>query len=358
LRRADVEWAFSGLETVDRETGVVGPFVLTRSDGDTMLRHYLGPARRWRSVTAVVLPENAKRRRIEPSRRTAEAKPGSERLAEEQRAAAAVQLAFTQAGVRVGVTNVHVRREPFDARGSRVEAFADGTRFAKERLWHVDVELDRAVEGPIVIGDGRFLGLGVLAPVTEPWRKVGDDVPRSSERGPILRGTNSPGLFGFAVGADAKDNPAALAIALRRAVMARVQAVLGRGRLGPFFSGHREDGTKAVSDHSNHLAFQWEPLRRRLLVIAPHSLDRREPSRDERAAINVLKEALEGFVELRAGLAGRFAVSRCSISDDDPLLAPSQTWASLTPYLATRHQKHAMVADALADDVIAECHPR
>lgn len=51
------------------------------------------------------------------------------------------------------------------SRGTRAEVFSDGTRFEKEGLWHVEIRFDRALEGPLTIGDGRFLGLGLLAPV-------------------------------------------------------------------------------------------------------------------------------------------------------------------------------------------------
>ena len=77
---------------------------------------------------------------------------------------AAVHVALRQAGVRGVAVEVRVQREPFDGRGFRAEVFADGTRFEKERLWHIELTLDRPVTGPLVIGDGRFLGLGVMAP--------------------------------------------------------------------------------------------------------------------------------------------------------------------------------------------------
>jgi CRISPR-associated protein Csb2 len=338
LRAVDVEWAFSGLEAINPETGVVGPFVLGRSDADNMVRHYSGPARRWRTVTAVALPENARRRRIDPARRKEEPKNASERAAEEDRAVAAVHVALRHADVRATAIEVHVQREPFEGRGARAEAFAEGTRFPKERLWHVELELDRAVEGPLVIGDGRFLGLGVMAPVTEPRETV-----------------RHSGFIGFEAGREANDDATALATALRRAVMARVQARLGAAPLGRFFSGHEEDGTRVVSDHASHLAFQWDPIGRRLLVIAPHWLDRREPLFGERRALAILDEALEDFTELRAGSAGRFALRRQPIGSEDRLLVASMSWRSVTPYAVTRHKKHTTATEVLAEDAAAEC---
>ena len=33
---------------------------------------------------------------------------------------------------------------------------------------HVALDFDRAVAGPLLLGAGRYLGVGLLAPVTEP----------------------------------------------------------------------------------------------------------------------------------------------------------------------------------------------
>ena len=65
----------------------------------------------------------------------------------------------------MGVVTIRVQREPFEANGERVETFSPGTRFSKERLWHVEVVFQEPVSGPLVIGDGRYTGLGILAPV-------------------------------------------------------------------------------------------------------------------------------------------------------------------------------------------------
>lgn len=168
LHPADVHWAFSGLDVVDVETGEIQA-VVTRTDDQGFLRHYGleedKSYRVWRTLTPAALPEDARRRRIDPARKLDEAKTGCERAAEQARAAAAVCHALRHAGVRKRVEAVRVQREPFEGNGARVEPFADGARFPKERLWHVEVTFAEAVSGPLVIGDGRFLGLGVLAPL-------------------------------------------------------------------------------------------------------------------------------------------------------------------------------------------------
>lgn len=166
LRSEDVRWAFSGAELFDPDTGEVKDVLLSPSAEDDMLRHYgVGAgARVFRSVTPVVLPEEGRRRRIEPTRKLAEAKHGLQRVVEISGARAAVVQALRHAGVSALAESIRLQREPFEGAGSRVEPFAEGTRFEKERLWHVEIVFSVPVEGPLLIGDGRFLGLGLMAP--------------------------------------------------------------------------------------------------------------------------------------------------------------------------------------------------
>lgn len=334
LRAADVSWAFSGLELGIPETGEALGATLTPSDDSTMLRHYGTDvlARRWRTVTPAVLPETAKRRRIDPLRVAEEAKGGTERATEEARAVAAVVQALRHAGVRSGAEAIRVQREPFDRKGERVEPFAEGTRFAKERLWHVEIGFATPVQGPLVIGDGRFLGLGVMAPAMQV-----------------------DGVFAFAIeaGLEATPSPEGLARSLRRAVMARVQATLGaRRKLAAFFTGHEDDGEPT---HEVHLTFAFDPTAMRLLIIAPHIIERRAATTADREHLGTLQRALGTFSELRAGSAGRLLLRPTLIDyEADPLLGPSKTWTSATTYRVNRHAKGGAVA-AFTADLLAEC---
>lgn len=347
----DVEWAFSGLGADPITGGATGSLVVVRSEADTMLRHYTGPSRLWRSVTAVALPESARRRRIDPARRGEEAKLGNERVEEETRAVAAVHDALRHAGVRARAVAIRVQREPFEARGARAETFSEETRFAKERLWHVELELDRLVTGPLVIGDGRFVGLGLMAPVSEASSLDDSDGRRTAS----VTKLSDFGVFAFEAIGQANDEPRVLARALRRAVMSRVQALIGHDSLDRYFSGHEENGAKAESTRWNHLSFHWDPRGRRLLVIAPHVLDHRHATNHERKQLKVLREALDDFTELRAGRGGRFLLRRMQLEEGDALFRPSRTWTSLTPYVVTRHARRLSAVEALTADVLAEC---
>ncbi len=340
LRSDDVRWAFSGAQLFEPETGELKDVLLSASSDDDMLRHYglAASARLFRTVTPAVLPALAQRPRIDPARRRAEAKAGDERVIEVDRAAAAVAQALRHAGVRTPVETIRLQREPFDAAGTRVEPFAEGTRFEKERLWHVEIAFGKPVEGPLLIGDGRFLGLGVMAPAPG-----------------VASGAHA---FTVVDGLDSQPQVLDVARALRRAVMARVQSVVGeREKLAPFFSGHEENGAPLRRAHSSHLAFAFDPTSRRLLVLAPHLLERRSPTREERKHLHHLDVALVGFRELRAGSAGRLTLSPGVVSDErnDSLFGRSRVWKTVTSYVVTRHLKAPGAAEALAADVRGEC---
>src|SRR5690606_8693933 len=102
-----------------------------------------------------------------PTRKLRDAKGGIERAREIANSRAAVVQALRHAGIRTRVDAVRLQREPFGAAGSRVEPFAEGTRFEKERLWHVELSFTAPITGALLIGDGRFLGLGLMAPAAD-----------------------------------------------------------------------------------------------------------------------------------------------------------------------------------------------
>jgi len=244
-----------------------------------------------------------------------------------------VAQTLRHAAVASRVASVRVQREPFDLRGTRVEPFAEGSRFSKHSLWHIELELETPVSGPLLIGDGRFCGLGLMKPVRTPV-----------------------GVFAFAIESGLTANPdlIRLARALRRAVMARARDVLRPYRLPPYFTGHRQDGTPARSENEPHLAFLFDPLENHLLVIAPECLDRhlRWQNQDNWAT---LESALHCFSELRAGPEGHLRLRPVSLDlDQHPFFAPSHVWESVV----NRHAKRSTAEDTLKNDLIAECERR
>jgi CRISPR-associated protein Csb2 len=336
LAEGDVLWALSGRSFFDAATGELGDTILAASSADEMVTRYRASSRAWRSVTPLALA-SARRRGIEPARMREEAKSATERETEERAARHAVGQALRHAGVEASLVRAHVQREPFDCHGTRAERFAAGTRFPKETLWHVEIELDREIRGPLVLGDGRFLGLGVMAPRIEH------------------------GVFALNVegGLRSDVDVNALARALRRAVLSRVQAVL-RARteidIAAYFHGHASDGEPLRARRSTHLAFSVDVPRSRLLVVPPHVLDARErPFRDDVSHLETLARALEGFTVLRAGKAGLLSLRSAPISANDPLVRCSRVFRSVTDYVVARHAKRLSAAETVVLDVRREC---
>lgn len=350
IRADDVAWAFAGLVIASRGIDVATGEItaqdysieqLVSADDDSQLKYYgIGAealsSRLWRSVTPLALP--TARRRIDPAQVKEQAKNGSERQIENRSAIHEVMQALRHAGLRHRVANVRVQREPFEARGERAEVFADGTRFSKHQLWHVEIEFAEVVNGPLLLGNGRYCGLGLLAPV----RQV-------------------EGVLAFSImeGMAADAEPLQLARALRRAVMKRVQNEIGaRKKLPVFFTGHEADGSTARRGGHAHLAFVPDLTRRRLLVIAPHMIEHREPFKDERDHLEVLARALAALSELRAGRAGKLTLERVEINTDaDQLFAASEVWTAVMHYTPTRHAKRNG-RDSLHDDVLQEVQRR
>ena len=114
------------------------------------------------------------------------------------------------------------------------------------------------MRGPLVIGDGRYLGLGLLAPVKDSWR----------------------GVMVFTLPPEtrvATSDAAALLRAVRRALMALSRN--GRDTVPRLFSGHEHDGAPASSGGHEHIFLAADDANRdgrvdRLIVAAPWVCDR------------------------------------------------------------------------------------
>ena len=166
VRVDDLRWAFAGLSPCNPETGEVWPGRLVSTEDSRMADRFSLNGQTFRSVTAAAL-STAVRRRLGAEANSA-VKDAGERLREEARAVGAVVQALRHAGVRARLIGIHVQREPFQRRGAMAERFADDSRFSKHALWHVELQFRETVSGPLLIGDGRFCGLGVMVPTTGP----------------------------------------------------------------------------------------------------------------------------------------------------------------------------------------------
>lgn len=327
LRADDVEWAFSEFCESDPETGEVVR-ALVRASERKMLDHYAAEGAKratlWRTVTPMALPVGGGRRG---------ASNGSSRGDALAALAGAVRAALRHAGVAEKALIHRIQREPFEANGARAENFS-GARFERARLWHVEIEFATPIRGPLVVGDGRWFGLGLMAPA-----------PRIA------------GVLAFSIddGLTAVADPIEIGRALRRAAMARAQIVFGAKELPVFFHGHADDEGPARSGAHEHIACVFDAARRRLLILAPHVLERREQRANEGENWRRLETAMEGFRELRAGAAGLLRLHPTIVDFAvDPLFAPAREWTSETRYRVLRHMRRGDARAAFAEDLNGE----
>lgn len=306
----DICWAFSGLSVIGAETGEEFALLVAAENTD-MLEHYgfdNQSLRRWRTVTPMVLGEQYGLRGPIP-----------------EKLETAIADALRHEGVGARPVIVHAQRMPFEKNGMEAARFADqeSHRFSELRLWHVDVTLDRPIRGPLLLGDGRYFGLGLLAPLPE-----------------------KDGLLCYRIEAGLTGQPSSeqIAQALRRAVMARMGK---EGELDAYVHGH--EGAGALKNQP-HLYYQYDPVDQRLWIMAPHVVERHELKRHH--LWNKLLVSMRDFSRLLAGTAGALDVKRQDVDwDSDPLLAPARQWESISPYVANRHYKAADAHSALAEDV-------
>lgn len=337
LRADDIAWAFSGIAEADPETGEIR-WNLVPAEERNMLKHYgVGNNKQddttWRTVTPAALTV----RRIRRTRNTA---AGIKRLAHEESAAHAVIQALRHAGIKVPTKSIRIQREPLAGNETRAERFACHERFPARCLHHLEITFSQAVAGPLVIGNGRYLGLGLMSP---------SDLTHS--------------VFMFALPTETNASLAdaqALIHATRRALMSLAKDNKEPGAL-KLFSGHDNDSNPARSGKHRHIFLAADGSNdriHRLIVAAPWSADRKIEMKQ--LDQQLFSKVIHRLRELRAGALGRFnGLTAEPVEDGDPLIGPADTWIGKTTYMATRHlKKTENPVDAIKSDVINECMRR
>ncbi|HEY5208487.1 MAG TPA: type I-U CRISPR-associated protein Csb2 [Stellaceae bacterium] len=336
----DIAWSFSGLDVItDTGTGEIKS-ILSPADDESMFRHYgIGEkreARLWRTVTPAALPHGAARHH-----QRGEQKNAAARLREEGKAVTAVRQALRHAGIAAPVETIRVQREPFTRHGERAESFATPPRFTRERLWHVEIAFKDPVRGPLVIGDGRYLGLGLMA--------AEKDAPRDTM---IFALPSGPKI--------AVTERTAFLRAVRRALMALSRDA--KGDVPRLFSGHEADGAPAGSGRHEHIFLAAADLDAdggldTLLVAAPWVCDHSvHPNQHDRALFDRIVGAL---AVVRAGRLGIIHLTPDAAPSLNRLIGPSRVWESDTPYRPARHAGRGKEpTEALLRDVSAECQRR
>ncbi len=336
IRLDDLRWAFSSIEPFAPSTGEVWPGSLVSTEDSRMADRFMRPSRVLQSITPVALPEAPRRHS-----HTSKTKAGEARAEEHMRNSHALIQALRHAGIRQVPTNIRTQKEPFHTRGVSAVEFARGSRFSKNSLWHVEMQFAEPVNGPVVIGDGRFTGLGLFEPVLKRAQSAfvfNIEVPRPLDQSARLE----------------------LLRHLRRALMSISRDM--SGQVGQIFSGHGTDGDAARSGTHQHVFLSSDgigsPHAIRLIVAAPWACDRSTKTSD--SACREFANIVCQLDDLRAGSIGRFSnLQAVALEEQDPTIGPSRLWASRTPYLCTRNLKRKDDSlTAIQADFATECNRR
>lgn len=302
----DVDWAFSGLKLETEET------ILLKSTETAMLRHFGvdGQHRKWCTVTPVAVSHGK----------------GKSRLERESEAAKRLLESFRHSDISVRPLEIQVQREPFLSQGRLASEYATH-RFTADRLWHVEMTFLKPVEGPLQLGDGRFLGLGMFAPVRE----------------------YHPGVYAFDVEGVEGLNGEHGARALRRALMSRLNLSEEERKepFGLFVTGHQSD-SKPDDSHA-HLAYAYDPELKRMFIISPNFNEGGGVKR-YRDFLNRLDAAISGFNELRTS-KGVLAMTQVGADLEGPHFGSFQTWRTVTPYVAMRHARGVLPSEMIEAEI-------
>ena len=336
LRTDDISWAFSGLEQYNEETGEIH-WNLVKTEEDSMLQHYgidsgeQNKYRVWRTVTPAALPIPHTRKRKDdpaPNRRTIE-----------EQACHAAKQALRHAGITTPIDTIRVQHEPFEHNGSRAGEFAVSSRFTKRNLFHVEIAFIQPLCGPLIIGNGRYFGLGLMAPI----KGVSSDVLFFSIKCPKdIAVTDSPALLR----------------AVRRALMSLSRDEDGdKPRL--LFSGHESGGRAAHSGRHDHVFLAADDTNDdgcldRLIIVAPWACDHTRKTNDnEREHFDNVARKL---ALVRAGRLGMIKLEQgYAPATEKTIIGPARIWESQTPYRPTRHAGRRKDEYAsVSYDIIAE----
>lgn len=306
ISAADVDWAFSGLELEKEET------ILLKSTETSMLRHFGvdGQHRKWQTVTPVAISHGK----------------GKSRLERESEAAKRLLASFRHSDISVRPLEIQVQREPFLSQGKLASEYATD-RFTADRLWHVEMTFLEPVEGPLQLGDGRFLGLGTFAPVRD----------------------FHPGVYAFDVEGVVGLNGEHGAHALRRALMSRLNLSRDKSTepFGRFVTGHQ--GDSSPDDSHAHLAYAYDPELKRMFIISP-SFNLGTGEQRYRDFLNRVDTAISGFNELRTSM-GVLAMAHIGADLEGPHFGCFKIWRTVTPYVAMRHARGVLPSEMIEAEI-------
>lgn len=170
---ADTAWAaraLGGMDLIDEHTGEVLAVLAATSGDDRVLRRYLMASYAWTTVTPMVLPGHddpgGLRERLRNARSADEQKALLNRLL--KRREALVRKALQQAGLGDDLAlsaTIETREAGFIAGVEQASRYAVPRHIAQSPRLHVKLTWPVKVSGPLIIGRGRFSGLGLCVAI-------------------------------------------------------------------------------------------------------------------------------------------------------------------------------------------------
>jgi CRISPR-associated protein Csb2 len=139
----DLVRSLSGAPLVDEETGEIIAELRAERFPDTIANRYLRKSRQWGTVTPLVLPGRDDYR--------------------SSKANALVLKALAHAGYTTPVSEIHLHREPVFVGAEMAGAYRVPAYLKSFPRTHAVITFDQEVWGPVTIGGGRHIGLGVFA---------------------------------------------------------------------------------------------------------------------------------------------------------------------------------------------------
>jgi CRISPR-associated protein Csb2 len=135
--------ALSGAPLVDEKMGEIVAELRSEPFQDTITNRYLRKSHQWSTVTPLVLPGRDDYR--------------------SSKAHTLVLKALAQAGYTTPILEIHLQHEPVFAGAEMARAYRVPAYLKSFPRTHAVITFDQEISGPVAIGGGRHIGLGIFA---------------------------------------------------------------------------------------------------------------------------------------------------------------------------------------------------
>ena len=118
-------------------------------DSDGVLKKYTEASRRWATVTPMVLPGHLNGRGLA------------------RRQTKLVLKSLAHAGIMTPISEIHLQPDPIFPGAERAGCYRVPEYLSQFTKTHVLITFSEPVVGPLVLGAGRYVGLGLMAGLNE-----------------------------------------------------------------------------------------------------------------------------------------------------------------------------------------------